>query len=207
MIRRPPRSTLFPYTTLFRSHLVGDHEVVAALLELAGRKADHRVGIFGRGGGIGDQADTHVAEKLRPITVRVLDDDAAERAVAARHAQQLGPPRGRRIDPVERVAVAYGHERIPAGAARPHVVEPGPARIHLLAPAPAPPRAPRQRHTGRARGKRPDPRRRPEITQRADGTTPPQVADLPQEARAVAHLEVERDQLQPPPQRAHYPRG
>src|SRR2546422_10633684 len=32
MIRRPPRSTLFPYTTLFRSHLLGgpgqhrDHE-------------------------------------------------------------------------------------------------------------------------------------------------------------------------------------
>src|SRR5687768_18369461 len=24
MIRRPPRSTLFPYTTLFRSHEVGD---------------------------------------------------------------------------------------------------------------------------------------------------------------------------------------
>src|SRR3989449_10478523 len=24
MIRRPPRSTLFPYTTLFRSHLVGE---------------------------------------------------------------------------------------------------------------------------------------------------------------------------------------
>src|SRR3712207_7316187 len=29
MIRRPPRSTLFPYTTLFRSRaLVADHEVV-----------------------------------------------------------------------------------------------------------------------------------------------------------------------------------
>src|SRR5947209_16388007 len=25
MIRRPPRSTLFPYTTLFRSRLHGDH--------------------------------------------------------------------------------------------------------------------------------------------------------------------------------------
>src|SRR3712207_8399261 len=25
MIRRPPRSTLFPYTTLFRSAVVGDH--------------------------------------------------------------------------------------------------------------------------------------------------------------------------------------
>src|SRR2546430_12621292 len=26
MIRRPPRSTLFPYTTLFRSHVDGDGE-------------------------------------------------------------------------------------------------------------------------------------------------------------------------------------
>src|SRR3712207_7047791 len=26
MIRRPPRSTLFPYTTLFRSHLVDEQE-------------------------------------------------------------------------------------------------------------------------------------------------------------------------------------
>src|SRR2546430_10054571 len=26
MIRRPPRSTLFPYTTLFRSPLAGDHD-------------------------------------------------------------------------------------------------------------------------------------------------------------------------------------
>src|SRR5258708_23066492 len=25
MIRRPPRSTLFPYTTLFRSHIAGRH--------------------------------------------------------------------------------------------------------------------------------------------------------------------------------------
>src|SRR3712207_8465239 len=34
MIRRPPRSTLFPYTTLFRSHLVG-----AARLEVLARDA------------------------------------------------------------------------------------------------------------------------------------------------------------------------
>src|SRR2546426_12824420 len=36
MIRRPPRSTLFPYTTLFRS-VVGhqEHTAVAALLSLA----------------------------------------------------------------------------------------------------------------------------------------------------------------------------
>src|SRR3712207_7018801 len=31
MIRRPPRSTLFPYTTLFRSPIVLVHEVVGVL--------------------------------------------------------------------------------------------------------------------------------------------------------------------------------
>src|SRR2546430_8247459 len=35
MIRRPPRSTLFPYTTLFRSQLAGD----AALAKTHHRKA------------------------------------------------------------------------------------------------------------------------------------------------------------------------
>src|SRR5256885_12054775 len=37
MIRRPPRSTLFPYTTLFRSHLV-----YAALREGRYRPWDHQ---------------------------------------------------------------------------------------------------------------------------------------------------------------------
>src|SRR2546422_4378108 len=32
MIRRPPRSTLFPYTTLFRSPLKAEHEELADLL-------------------------------------------------------------------------------------------------------------------------------------------------------------------------------
>src|SRR2546422_7211257 len=36
MIRRPPRSTLFPYTTLFRSHLRGGEEHVAASARGAG---------------------------------------------------------------------------------------------------------------------------------------------------------------------------
>src|SRR5256885_10076672 len=30
MIRRPPRSTLFPYTTLFRSHFTGDFHAIAS---------------------------------------------------------------------------------------------------------------------------------------------------------------------------------
>src|SRR5256885_12733037 len=41
MIRRPPRSTLFPYTTLFRSHVV--HRGVVPLVDLgpAGNAGPH----------------------------------------------------------------------------------------------------------------------------------------------------------------------
>src|SRR5258708_22520400 len=58
MIRRPPRSTLFPYTTLFRSHAahreagahlevrdraarLGDHRLLPGDLELQGRSEEH----------------------------------------------------------------------------------------------------------------------------------------------------------------------
>src|SRR5947199_5410773 len=46
MIRRPPRSTLFPYTTLFRSNLVRlDHDLVGAMdaLDPGGPVAKGRV--------------------------------------------------------------------------------------------------------------------------------------------------------------------
>src|SRR2546426_3438705 len=38
MIRRPPRSTLFPYTTLFRSHIQPPHQRLRAMM--AGADAD-----------------------------------------------------------------------------------------------------------------------------------------------------------------------
>src|SRR5256885_7002750 len=47
MIRRPPRSTLFPYTTLFRSGLVGDDRNTGLLPhsaqadEITGRSEEH----------------------------------------------------------------------------------------------------------------------------------------------------------------------
>src|SRR2546430_12737170 len=49
MIRRPPRSTLFPYTTLFRSLLVRGHAGDGALVsriteEVHERVHDHRLG-------------------------------------------------------------------------------------------------------------------------------------------------------------------
>src|SRR3712207_5483496 len=50
MIRRPPRSALFPYTTLFRSELLGDD------LEVVGGVGDERSGLLGGRGlaGLGD---------------------------------------------------------------------------------------------------------------------------------------------------------
>src|SRR5947208_11650202 len=41
MIRRPPRSTLFPYTTLFRSH---EHVGIAVVVDV-GERASHRDGV------------------------------------------------------------------------------------------------------------------------------------------------------------------
>src|SRR2546430_9909196 len=47
MIRRPPRSTLFPYTTLFRSDRLRDLGI-----GLCERRLEKRIGIGGNGGGI-----------------------------------------------------------------------------------------------------------------------------------------------------------
>src|SRR2546422_8336663 len=40
MIRRPPRSTLFPYTTLFRSQRIGPVEDLAAAAHFRGQRSD-----------------------------------------------------------------------------------------------------------------------------------------------------------------------
>src|SRR5258707_8412183 len=49
MIRRPPRSTLFPYTTLFRSLWIGVDRLVAARVGLGGEVLDRRERVRGRG--------------------------------------------------------------------------------------------------------------------------------------------------------------
>src|SRR2546430_13569544 len=58
MIRRPPRSTLFPYTTLFRSGVApGHHPVADVALRLAGLQV-HRPGAAGVGG----RSEEHTSE-------------------------------------------------------------------------------------------------------------------------------------------------
>src|SRR3712207_8788235 len=65
MIRRPPRSTLFPYTTLFRSHrepsgvINADHAGIAPLVLQQSRDNAH-------GGSNGEEEDDTVALLPRP---------------------------------------------------------------------------------------------------------------------------------------------
>src|SRR3712207_8992818 len=63
MIRRPPRSTLFPYTTLFRSHapvrlvlLAVDEDQLARGLLAAGQQAAQHDRVRAGGDGLGDVA-------------------------------------------------------------------------------------------------------------------------------------------------------
>src|SRR5690348_17697510 len=72
MIRRPPRSTLFPYTTLFRSaerdriqlggRLIvgGDADDIAAACREHTRELDERVGVAGR-------SEEHTSELQSPV--------------------------------------------------------------------------------------------------------------------------------------------
>src|SRR2546422_3507227 len=72
MIRRPPRSTLFPYTTLFRSlpqHAVVLRAAAPGLAERAGRvrvvHGDHRVVLPRQGHDVrqpGDRSEEHTSE-------------------------------------------------------------------------------------------------------------------------------------------------
>src|SRR3712207_7928079 len=58
MIRRPPRSTLFPYTTLFRS--------VTDMAHLGGISVEGELGVLGSlETGMGDKEDGHGAEGKR----------------------------------------------------------------------------------------------------------------------------------------------
>src|SRR5256885_8404181 len=62
MIRRPPRSTLFPYTTLFRSvDGVGDSGFVGE--DLLGAQGDQR-GVFG-----GQRSEEHTSELQSPCNL------------------------------------------------------------------------------------------------------------------------------------------
>src|SRR5256885_11212506 len=74
MIRRPPRSTLFPYTTLFRSHFERDDALGASLLARFARAGDgfgiardHR--LIGRVDVRDDRSEEHTSELQSPCNL------------------------------------------------------------------------------------------------------------------------------------------
>src|SRR3712207_8776503 len=86
MIRRPPRSTLFPYTTLFRSRLAGaggaqQHGVLLAGVHLRGERLD-RGRLVARGLELADDAEAplggpDVGGRAHGTTVRPHGDRTA----------------------------------------------------------------------------------------------------------------------------------
>src|SRR3712207_7677623 len=85
MIRRPPRSTLFPYTTLFRSveRAAGEPRLVAGRGEQRGRDAAQRVDgaqeLFGVGGVAGAQDGRQVVARARRAQAPVEALDGGDR--------------------------------------------------------------------------------------------------------------------------------
>src|SRR2546428_8574012 len=103
MIRRPPRSTLFPYTTLFRSHL---------------REAELGLGV------IGGHAVAAGERELEPAAEASAVDPHGHRLGGARHALEQGLTVRR-----EGLRLRRGRERdelLDVGA-RDEVLAPGPA--------------------------------------------------------------------------------
>src|SRR2546422_6527958 len=63
MIRRPPRSTLFPYTTLFRSHIVAIQDMGAAGLTSSSAEMAAK-------GGVGVEIDLSLVPTREPGMTR-----------------------------------------------------------------------------------------------------------------------------------------
>src|SRR3712207_8378508 len=68
MIRRPPRSTLFPYTTLFRSWVTGFEEATGCMVDVkTANTSDEMVALMNEGGfdlvtASGDRSEEHTSE-------------------------------------------------------------------------------------------------------------------------------------------------
>src|SRR5258708_38526391 len=105
MIRRPPRSTLFPYTTLFRSHPPAA-ELVRSSLRRSGRLGERRVAVRLR-------PPPLAAARRHPTLHRPRHwADVVESPRAGRHlASQCQLPDGPWSDAVRLVALA-DHRRL-----------------------------------------------------------------------------------------------
>src|SRR2546426_8950494 len=109
MIRRPPRSTLFPYTTLFRSKVYGELERVAAKLERHFKDVQDIEFTFERGKLY--LLQTRRAQRTGLAAVRSAVELVEERLITPDEAVQRVPPQDLdqlfhpMVDPKARVTV------------------------------------------------------------------------------------------------------
>src|SRR2546422_11207217 len=108
MIRRPPRSTLFPYTTLFRSERVADERRVGGPEPERLERVEEDAGLRLRAADLG-RVDEDAEERADP---RVLAH-AREVAVEVGHDPEAGPAREARE---QGRVVARGPQRVVGGA-------------------------------------------------------------------------------------------
>src|SRR2546426_5951769 len=95
MIRRPPRSTLFPYTTLFRSPSIFKAPLLDVLLH-----GSHAAGVAGRPG----RSEEHTSELQSPcnLVCRLLLEKKKHKPILHNTEQnsQIRPPN---VDPEKNV--------------------------------------------------------------------------------------------------------
>src|SRR2546427_4591942 len=94
MIRRPPRSTLFPYTTLFRSHygMLGAVDIITSTL---GKALGGAAGGFTAGP---PALSDYLTQRSRPqLFSNALPPAVAGRAPAALRFVERHPERGERV--------------------------------------------------------------------------------------------------------------
>ena len=103
MIRRPPRSTLFPYTTLFRSALValGVNLLASLLLHLFVARPVMRLSAA---------ADQVRLQRARAISLPDLEERKDEIGDLARSLETMTDTLSTRMDAIERFAADVSHE-------------------------------------------------------------------------------------------------
>src|SRR3989449_8476060 len=84
MIRRPPRSTLFPYTTLFRSHIVAIQDMGAAGLTSSSAEMAAK-------GGVGVEIDLSLVPTREPgmTPYEILLSESQERMLVVAKADRV----------------------------------------------------------------------------------------------------------------------
>src|SRR2546427_9438027 len=94
MIRRPPRSTLFPYTTLFRSVLKGADKtptVEVKVFDRAGRPVSMELDLTGIGAGPMTRSEEHTSElqSQSNLVCRLLLEKK-KKTIRVNHLSQAG---------------------------------------------------------------------------------------------------------------------